>query len=86
MAYILGKKQHAAVLRDLDGNIFTEKGIGALRNVAASQLGDTVGVGSFGIDDPDTGTIVDFAPSRISTSGQTVNPPVDDAVRKIPEM
>ncbi len=86
MAYILGKKQHAAVLKDLDGNIFTEKGIGALRNVAASQLGDTIGVGSFGIDDPDTGTIVDFAPSRISTSGQTVNPPVDDAVRKIPEM
>ena len=86
MAYILGKKQHAAVLKDLDGNIFTEKGLGALRNVAASQLGDTIGVGSFGIDDPDTGTIVDFAPSKISTSGQTVNPPVDDAVREIPEM
>tara|TARA_R110002020_G_scaffold446786_2_gene659077 strand:+ start:7082 stop:10096 length:3015 start_codon:yes stop_codon:yes gene_type:complete len=86
IAYILGKKQHAAVLKDLDGNIFTEKGLGALRNVAASQLGDTIGVGSFGIDDPDAGTIVDFAPSKISTSGQTVNPPVDDAVRKIPEM
>ena len=63
ISLILGKKQNAATFQDLKGNFFTEEGISALKNMTASQLGDLVSEGSFGIDDPNTGSVIDFVDS-----------------------
>ena len=71
ISYILGKKQNAAMLEEIGGNVFTEKGIFAIRNALSSQLGDTIAEGSFDIDSDNIGQILEVAPSEDTPKNPT---------------
>lgn len=64
ISFLLGKKQNAAMFEELGGNVFTQKGIFAIRNAASSQLGDIIAEGSFDIDATESGQILQPAPSE----------------------
>ena len=72
MSRLLGNAQTSSMLRTINGNWYTDKGILATRNLLATQLGQITGQNVNAPDANKTGTSYDFVPDSISNSQRSI--------------
>ena len=85
MSRLLGNAQTASMLREINGNWYTDKGILATRNLLATQLGQLIGENVIAPDASQTGTVYDFVPNSIDESkGSTIKKVIESETGAYP--